>query len=440
MILLTRVLHGLGRKFRVKREILGFIFFIELEMGVTLLFGEWVDRFDAIFAIDPPNIDNDRKDKVVWVNGRTHDTMGVWEKKVYMVCAFCKSVPDSHNHLFLSVLILKGLERVRGVATLGYRGYLTMWRILHLGVLVGETSGPLKLEEMRRFVLGDDLERRMAASDTPFTTLYTILNEFCVPLIMDTVIRQIQALMIGRWKDAIRFELIFDDYQGQGSSASSVQTSQDGEADFYTRLLEMYRELGGNSHIRRAGGDVLHTRLNEPGSEDNKFELPRLELVKIRLEDTPSSITWEEKHQPDGPGSEDEGIDNLSHHVASGKKNSLDHCIGTSPIKENVVPSSIVGPRNYPLYKTWFIKAKVLSIKMIMLRSKEQLTVLGLLALLLHFLVLEHISHDMREVLERDRCRSTMVGVVHRDVKPGNSYFPMRGGPSLIEGGAREPP
>ncbi|GKD98930.1 RNA-directed DNA polymerase, eukaryota, reverse transcriptase zinc-binding domain protein [Tanacetum coccineum] len=97
--------------------------------------GEWVDRFDAIFAIDPPNIDNDRKDKVVWGNGRgrccnfsvsnvwedlrirsqivpwaslvwfsqcilrhffmmwlvvhkilkTHDTMGVWEKKVDMV-------------------------------------------------------------------------------------------------------------------------------------------------------------------------------------------------------------------------------------------------------------------------------------------------------------------------------------------------------------------
>ncbi|GJX31020.1 RNA-directed DNA polymerase, eukaryota, reverse transcriptase zinc-binding domain protein [Tanacetum coccineum] len=28
------------------------------------------------------------------------DTMGVWEKKDDMVCAFCKSVPGSHNHLF----------------------------------------------------------------------------------------------------------------------------------------------------------------------------------------------------------------------------------------------------------------------------------------------------------------------------------------------------
>nr|GEW45320.1 hypothetical protein [Tanacetum cinerariifolium] len=95
--------------------------------------------------------------------------------------------------------------RVRGVASLGYRGYLTMWRILHLEVLVGETNGPVKLEKMRRFVLGDDLECMMAASEISFTTLYTILNEFCVPFIMDT---------------------------GQGSSASPVQTCQDGEADF----------------------------------------------------------------------------------------------------------------------------------------------------------------------------------------------------------------
>nr|GEV66689.1 mediator of RNA polymerase II transcription subunit 14 [Tanacetum cinerariifolium] len=30
----------------------------------------------------------------------------------------------------------------------------------------------------------------------------------CVPLIMDTIIRQVQALRIGRWKDAIRFEIM----------------------------------------------------------------------------------------------------------------------------------------------------------------------------------------------------------------------------------------
>ncbi|PWA96768.1 Mediator complex, subunit Med14 [Artemisia annua] len=247
-------------------------------------------------------------------------------------------------------LIVQGEFKV--LLTLGYRGHLTMWRILHLEVLVGETSGPVKLEETRRFVLGDDLERRMAASDTPFTTLYTILHEFCVALIMDTVIRQVQALRIGRWKDAIRFELISDGNQGQSSAAGSMQTSQDGETDTvglrtpgvkilywldseknsgtsdavscpfikiepgpdlrikclhssfvidpstnreaelsidqscidveklllgaigcnkYTRLLEIYRELGDNSHIRQAGGDVLlHTRVEEPGSEHNK--------------------------------------------------------------------------------------------------------------------------------------------------------------------------
>lgn len=247
-------------------------------------------------------------------------------------------------------LIVQGEFKV--LLTLGYRGHLIMWRILHLEVLVGETSGPVKLEETRRLVLGDDLERRMAASDAPFTTLYTILHEFCVALIMDTVIRQVQALRIGRWKDAIRFELISDGNQGQSSAAGSMQTSQDGETNSvglrnpgvkilywldseknsgtsdavscpyikiepgpdlrikclhssfvidpstnreaeysidqscidveklllgaigcnkYTRLLEIYRELGDNSHIRRAGGDVLlHTQVEEPGSEYNK--------------------------------------------------------------------------------------------------------------------------------------------------------------------------
>nr|GEW15614.1 mediator of RNA polymerase II transcription subunit 14-like isoform X1 [Tanacetum cinerariifolium] len=91
-------------------------------------------------------------------------------------------------------------RRVRGFATLGYRGYLTMFRIFNLEVLVGETSGPVKLEKMRRFVLGDDLECMMAASEILFTTLYTILNEFC----------------------------------GQDISASPVQTCQDGEANCNT--------------------------------------------------------------------------------------------------------------------------------------------------------------------------------------------------------------
>ncbi|KAL3381674.1 hypothetical protein AABB24_001674 [Solanum stoloniferum] len=117
------------------------------------------------------------------------------------------------------------------LVTLGYRGHLSMWRILHMELLVGERSGPMKLDDFRRHALGDDLERRMAAADHPFMTLYSILHEFCVALVMDTVIRQVQTLRQGRWKDAIRFELITDVSTGQGGSAGSTQTSQDGESD-----------------------------------------------------------------------------------------------------------------------------------------------------------------------------------------------------------------
>ncbi|KAK3043115.1 hypothetical protein RJ639_000004 [Escallonia herrerae] len=117
------------------------------------------------------------------------------------------------------------------LVTLGYRGHLSLWRILHLELLVGEKGGPVKLEESRRHALGDDLERRMAAAENPFTPLYSVLHELCVALIMDTVIRQVQALRQGRWKDAIRFELISDGNMAQGGSAGSVQTIQDGEAD-----------------------------------------------------------------------------------------------------------------------------------------------------------------------------------------------------------------
>ncbi|XP_057515818.1 mediator of RNA polymerase II transcription subunit 14 [Amaranthus tricolor] len=118
------------------------------------------------------------------------------------------------------------------LVTLGYRGHLNLWRILHLELLVGERSGAIKLEEQRRFALGDDLERRMAAVDeqqNPFMILYSVLHEFCVALIMDTVIRQAHALRQGRWKDAIKFEPISDGSSTQGGSASSMQISQDGE-------------------------------------------------------------------------------------------------------------------------------------------------------------------------------------------------------------------
>ncbi|XP_076892712.1 mediator of RNA polymerase II transcription subunit 14-like [Bidens hawaiensis] len=238
--------------------------------------------------------------------------------------------------------------------TLGYRGHLSMWRILHLEILVGEKGGLVKLEETRRFVLGDDLERRMAASENPFAILYSILHEFCVALIMDTVIRQVRELKAGRWKDAIRFELISDGSSGQGqsSAAGSMQTGQDGETDSgglrtpglkilywldfdknigtsdsvscpfikiepgpdlqikcihssfvidpvtnreaelsidqscidveklllraiccnkYTRLLEIYKELGQKSHSCRAGDDViLHRPVDQTGADYNK--------------------------------------------------------------------------------------------------------------------------------------------------------------------------
>ncbi|KAL8159589.1 hypothetical protein V2J09_001126 [Rumex salicifolius] len=116
------------------------------------------------------------------------------------------------------------------LVTLGYRGHLSLWRILHIDLLVGESNGPVKLEELRRLALGDDLERRMAAAENPFITLYSVLHEFCVALIMDTVIRQVHTLRQGRWRDSIKFELISDSTTGQGN-AGSVQTTQDGELD-----------------------------------------------------------------------------------------------------------------------------------------------------------------------------------------------------------------
>ncbi|CAN6181802.1 unnamed protein product [Urochloa humidicola] len=115
--------------------------------------------------------------------------------------------------------------------TLGYRGHVDLWRILHMELLVGEKKGPIKLDESRRFALGDDIERRMAASENPFTLLYAILHEFCISLAMDTIIRQANVLRLGRWKDAIKSELISDSDTGQTGNASLMQLVQDGEFD-----------------------------------------------------------------------------------------------------------------------------------------------------------------------------------------------------------------
>ncbi|PUZ51069.1 hypothetical protein GQ55_6G142900 [Panicum hallii var. hallii] len=114
--------------------------------------------------------------------------------------------------------------------TLGYRGHFSHWRLLHMELLVGEKTGPIKLEETRRYALGDDIERRMANTGNPFMILYTVLHELCISLVMDTAIRQANVLRQGRWKDAIKSELISDSSAAQGGNAS-VQLGQDGELD-----------------------------------------------------------------------------------------------------------------------------------------------------------------------------------------------------------------
>ncbi|GJN12818.1 hypothetical protein PR202_ga31132 [Eleusine coracana subsp. coracana] len=115
--------------------------------------------------------------------------------------------------------------------TLGYRGHFSLWRILHMELLVGEKTGPIRLEETRRYALGDDIERRMANTDDPFMILYTVLHELCISLVMDTVIRQANVLRQGRWKDAIKSELISDSSALQSGSSAPEQLGQDGELD-----------------------------------------------------------------------------------------------------------------------------------------------------------------------------------------------------------------
>ena len=97
--------------------------------------------------------------------------------------------------------MLKGIVKVQ--LTPGYRGHLSLWRILHVKLLVGERSGLLKLTEMQRFSTGDDLEHKMAAVKNPFAILYSVLHEFCIALVIDTVLRQVMTLRQGKWKDAI---------------------------------------------------------------------------------------------------------------------------------------------------------------------------------------------------------------------------------------------
>ncbi|XP_051123625.1 mediator of RNA polymerase II transcription subunit 14 [Andrographis paniculata] len=167
------------------------------------------------------------------------------------------------------VVLLRVDGEFKILVTLGYRGHLSMWRILHLELLVGEKGGLIKMEESRRHALGDDLERRMAASENPFATMYSILHELCVALVMDTVIRQVQGLRQGRWKDAIRFELISDGSSGHGGSSSTIHGTQDGDADssgLRTPGLKIiyWLDLDKSSGITEAGAPFLKV---EPGPD-----------------------------------------------------------------------------------------------------------------------------------------------------------------------------
>ncbi|KAM0867437.1 hypothetical protein ACQ4PT_042027 [Festuca glaucescens] len=133
--------------------------------------------------------------------------------------------------------------------TLGYRGNLDLWRILHMELLVGEKSGPIKLEERRRFTLGDDIERRMAVSENPFSVLYAILHEFSIQLAMITVIRQACVLRQGRWKEAIRCELTTDSTSGQIGNAALMQLALDGELDLSGAVLKLNYWLDEKSSV-----------------------------------------------------------------------------------------------------------------------------------------------------------------------------------------------
>ncbi|KAJ6353884.1 hypothetical protein OIU76_002825 [Salix suchowensis] len=71
----------------------------------------------------------------------------------------------SEVKVFDGTALLRVDGEFKVLVTLGYRGHLSMWRILHMELLVGERSRPVKLEQLRRHALGDDLERRMAAAE-----------------------------------------------------------------------------------------------------------------------------------------------------------------------------------------------------------------------------------------------------------------------------------
>ncbi|CAN8269873.1 unnamed protein product [Cochlearia groenlandica] len=215
------------------------------------------------------------------------------------------------------------------LATLGYRGHISMWRILSLDLLVGQRSGPIKFDVTRRNIIGDDLERRMSVADNPFKILYSVLHEICLATFMGTVVNQLGVLYQGRWKGAIFFRSTKENQQGEGDyvslplrglnlvywlsdfdkksgpfieieigsdrqikcshSTSVIDPLTGKEAEFtlnkscidveslllkaifcniYTRLLIIQKELSRNARVCRASSDVILQSLQDkPGVE-----------------------------------------------------------------------------------------------------------------------------------------------------------------------------
>lgn len=131
--------------------------------------------------------------------------------------------------------------------TLGYRGHLSFWRVLKIDILVGEPSGPIQFTDPQAYFLGDELERRMAASEDPLGLMYSVLHQFCTALVMDTLFRQIKVLQGGRWRESIKYEKLSD--TGVGTTAAGM-----GQAQAAGPIGDVDMESGGATKIRGSPG------------------------------------------------------------------------------------------------------------------------------------------------------------------------------------------
>lgn len=145
--------------------------------------------------------------------------------------------------------------------TLGYRGHLSYWRVLKIAILVGEPSGPVQFVDRQAYCLGDELERRMAASEDPLGLMYSILHQFSTALVMDTLFRQIRVLQSGRWRDSIKHEKLSD--TGGGTTAVGMTQAQPAGS-----IGDMDMEPGGATKTRGSPGLKivywLETQKGEP--------------------------------------------------------------------------------------------------------------------------------------------------------------------------------